>query len=102
MLSGSFEFELKRYCVAPPEMQMRLRRADAGDLRLEGALAVEHLDAVVAGVGDVDVAGRVAGDAADPVELTLARIRCCPHVFTKSPSFVNLAMRLFVPKPSAT
>src|SRR5207247_857552 len=26
----------------------------------------------------------------------------CPHVFTKFPSFVNFAIRLFVPKPSAT
>ena len=31
--------------------------------RLELAVAVEHLDALVAGVGDVDVALRVDGDA---------------------------------------
>ena len=34
----------------------RQRRADVAELRLELALAVEDLDALVAGVGDVDVA----------------------------------------------
>src|SRR5262249_55560592 len=58
----------------------RLRRADAGDLRLERALAVEHLNPVVAGVGDVDVAGRIGGDAADLVELSLARSGLAPRL----------------------
>ena len=40
-----------------------------GDLRLEVAVAVEHLDALVAGVGDVDVALRVDRDAVQRVEL---------------------------------
>src|SRR5262249_40870521 len=49
----------------------RLRRADVGDLRLERALAVEHLDALVARIGDVQVARRIAREAADLVELPL-------------------------------
>src|SRR5262245_34897660 len=58
----------------------RLRRADIGDLRLERAFAVEDLDAVVAGVGHVDVACRIAGDAADLVELPLSRSGLAPRL----------------------
>src|SRR5439155_4813408 len=45
------------------------RRADVGDLRLRRAVAVEHLNALVAGVGDVHVALRVERDPAQRVEL---------------------------------
>src|SRR5258705_5258882 len=45
------------------------RYADVGDLRLGVAVAVELLDAFVAGVGDVDVALRIERDAAQRVEL---------------------------------
>src|SRR5439155_25664918 len=48
----------------------RLRHPDAGDLRLEGAFAVEHLNAVVAGIGHVEIARRITGDAANVVELS--------------------------------
>src|SRR5439155_18918781 len=58
----------------------RLRRADVGDLRFERAFAVENLDAVVAGIGDVDVPGRVAGDAADAIELTRSRSGLPPRL----------------------
>src|SRR6266851_5392085 len=51
----------------------RLRHADVGDLRLERALAVEHLDALVAGIGHIEIALRIARDAADLVELALRR-----------------------------
>src|SRR5438034_8957170 len=47
----------------------RLRRADAGDLRLERPLAVEHLDAVVARVRHIDVARGIAANPEDLVEL---------------------------------
>src|SRR5262249_46186549 len=45
------------------------RRADVRDLRLHVAVAVEYLDPLVAGVGDVDVALGVEDDAADGAEL---------------------------------
>ena len=48
------------------------------ELRLEGAVAVEHLDALVAGVGDVDVALRVDRERLHAVELALARSRSIP------------------------
>src|SRR5262249_34857996 len=44
-------------------------RTDVGDLRLRRAIAVEHLDPLVAGVGDVDVALRVERDAVQHAEL---------------------------------
>ena len=50
------------------------------DLRLERALAVEDLDALVAGVGDVEVARRVGDDAANLVELALARSGVAPRL----------------------
>src|SRR5262245_24235309 len=56
----------------------RLGRADPGDLRLERALAVEHLDAVVAGVGHVEIAASVGHDPFDPVELALSRSGVAP------------------------
>src|SRR6185295_676731 len=43
--------------------------ADVLDLALEGAVVVEHLDAGVAGVGGVDVALGIDGDAVDAGEL---------------------------------
>ena len=49
--------------AGPGVMQMRARRADVQELRLEVAVAVEHLDAPVAAVGDVDDALRVDRDA---------------------------------------
>src|SRR5262245_47099300 len=48
----------------------RVRRADVGDLRLHRAVAVEHLDPLVAGVRDVDVALGVERDAVERAELT--------------------------------
>src|SRR5207247_5179296 len=53
---------------------------DVRYLRFERALAVEHLDAVVACVGNVDVAGCVAGDPADAFELALAGPRLAPRL----------------------
>src|SRR2546430_181440 len=58
----------------------RLRRADAGNLRLERALAVEDLDALVPRVGHVDVARRVGRDAANPVGLSRRRPRLPPRL----------------------
>src|SRR5688572_856442 len=48
-------------------------RADVAELPQEFALAVEHLDALVARVGGVDVALRVERESLYPVELPLAR-----------------------------
>src|SRR6185503_4756053 len=56
----------------------RLRHADVGDLRLERAFTIKHLDALVPRVGHVDVSGRVAGDAANAVELSLRRAGLAP------------------------
>ena len=70
--------------------------------RLERAVGVEHLDALVAGVGDVDVAlrrrwrspsRRVNCPGSVPVE---------PQCLMKRPSLSNLATRLLSPMPSAT
>src|SRR5437762_2399537 len=47
----------------------RRRHANIRDLRLRRPAAVEDLNPLVAGVGDVDVALRVEGDAAQRVEL---------------------------------
>ena len=44
-------------------------------LRLEVQVVVEHLDAVVAAVGDVDVALRVHGQPVRRVEFARARCR---------------------------
>src|SRR5207249_12021757 len=46
----------------------------------ERAVGVENLNAVVARVGDVHVARRVGGDAADLVELPLRRSRLSPRL----------------------
>src|SRR5262245_6273099 len=48
----------------------RVRRADTGDLRFHVAVAVEDLDALVAGIRDVDVPLRVERDAVQHVELS--------------------------------
>ena len=48
------------------------------DLRLERAFTVEHLDAFVAGIGDVNVAGRVRRDTANLIELPLPRSGVSP------------------------
>src|SRR3954470_470405 len=58
----------------------RLRCADAADFRLEGPFAVEHLDALVAGVSRVQVARRIGNETADLVELALARARVPPRL----------------------
>src|SRR5205085_2722246 len=50
-----------------------LRCADVGDLRLERTLPVEHLDAMIARVGDVDIARGIASNTANLVELSLRR-----------------------------
>src|SRR4030095_8700079 len=50
----------------------RQRRADVAELRLELALAVEDLDALVAGIGDVDIARVRHGDRLHAGELALA------------------------------
>src|SRR5207248_3095742 len=47
-----------------------LRVADILDLGLERAVVIEHLDALVAAVGGVDVALGINGDAVDAGELT--------------------------------
>src|SRR5258707_6333636 len=49
--------------------RLRVVRHVDRELALEGALPVEHLDAPVAAVGDVDVALRVGGDRVRRVEL---------------------------------
>src|SRR5687767_15151990 len=54
------------------------RRADVAELRLERAFRVEHLDSLVAGVGDVDVALRIDGNRFHAVELALAGARRSP------------------------
>src|SRR5262245_13723708 len=46
-----------------------LRVADTLDLGLERAVVIEHLDALVAAIGRVDVALRINGDAVDAGEL---------------------------------
>jgi hypothetical protein len=58
-----------RHMVGPEESRLlratrdaeRLRRSDAGDPRLEGALTVEDLDPIVAGIGDGEIARQVGG-----------------------------------------
>src|SRR5260370_15452554 len=52
------------HLVRPRRDAERLGRADTGDLRLEGAVAVEHLDTLVAGVGNVDIALGIDRDRA--------------------------------------
>src|SRR5260370_5546295 len=52
------------HLVRPRRDAERLGRADTGDLRLEGAVTVEHLDALVAGVGNVDIALGIDRDRA--------------------------------------
>src|SRR6185295_6629094 len=101
MLSESFEFELYRYCVDPPETQiacgtptlvicdlnvpspsntwMRLFPASATYRLPEASLAIPRI--------------WLNCPCADPV---------CPQDFTKLPSLVNLAIRLLPPNPSAT
>src|SRR5262249_60813700 len=49
----------------------RARCAHVGDLRLERPFAVEHLNALVASIRDVEVAVRVGRQPADAVELAL-------------------------------
>src|SRR5579871_478392 len=51
----------------------RLRIAQIADLRLERAVGVEHLDAVIVAIGDIDIVLGIDGDAANVVEFTLAR-----------------------------
>src|SRR4029077_8646792 len=58
----------------------RLRRPDVGDLRLERAVSVKDLDPLVAGVGHVDIAGRISRDAADLIELPLTGSRGAPRL----------------------
>src|SRR5205823_5647158 len=53
-------------------------RADAFDLALDVAIVVEHLDARIAHVGDVDVAGGVNGDRGGNVELPRSRADAAP------------------------
>ncbi len=68
---------------------------------LKRALAVEDLDALVAGVGDVDVAGSIAGDPAHPVELTLTRAGAAPGL-EEIAVLVELRDAVVDPNPSAT
>src|SRR5712671_4314644 len=56
----------------------RLGISEIADLRLEGAVVVEDLDAVVVAVGDIDIALRVNRNAADIVELALAGALLAP------------------------
>src|SRR5260370_11568271 len=53
-----------KHLVRPGRDAQRLGRTHIRDLCLEGAIAVEHLDALIAGVGDIDVALRVDRDRA--------------------------------------
>ena len=69
----------------------------------ELAVAIEHLDAAVVAVGDVDVVLAVDADVVRRVELAgiLVRVRArrCPrepHDFTQFPCLSNLATREFV------
>ena len=56
----------------------RNRRADVAELRLERAGIVEHLDALIARVGDIDIALRVEGDRLDAAELSGTITRRAP------------------------
>src|SRR4029078_2183823 len=57
------------HLVGPRSDADRLRIADVSDLGLEDAVVVEHLDAVVATIGRVDVALSIDGDTVDRGEL---------------------------------
>src|SRR5207237_10738556 len=55
----------------PRRLAQRQRRADVAELRLVRPVGVEDLNALVARVGDVDVAARVDGEALHSGELTV-------------------------------
>src|SRR4051812_49017927 len=64
--------------VGAVEILMRARRdadrtrgADVLDLALERAVVVEHLNALITHVGDVDIAARIDGDGVRNIELAL-------------------------------
>jgi hypothetical protein len=83
-------------------VEAALDHAAAAVLRQEVALGVEDLDALVAGVGDIDVAGRVEGDGARAPEaagaadgLTAGGGEDAPLVDRKAPSLSKTWMRWF-------
>src|SRR5579862_1786871 len=61
-----------------------LRSADACDLRLERAIVIEDLDALVAAVGDVDVALSIDSDAVRRIELAVLRAFGAPGLEERS------------------
>src|SRR3954468_5638746 len=67
-----------KHRIGPGGQADRLRVSEIADLRLEGAVVVEDLDAVVVAVGDIDIALRVDRDAADVVELALSAALLAP------------------------
>ena len=67
-------------------------RADVDELRLEVAVVVEHLDAVVGAVADVDQPLGVHRECVRDVELPRRRAGD-PHDLRKRPFLSNLAMR---------
>ena len=69
MSFGGLEFETYRTWFAPGVMQSACGLPRPLICRLEGAVVVEHLDALVAAVGGVDIALRIDRDAADVGEL---------------------------------
>src|SRR5947207_9529928 len=101
MLSGSFEFELYRYCVDPRETQiacgvptfaicdLKAPSPSKTWMRLLPASATYRLPAASLASPRI----WLNCPCADPV---------CPHDFRKSPSLVNFAIRLLPPYPSAT
>src|SRR5262245_42023225 len=74
------------------------RRADVEELRLEIAIGVEHLDAPVARVGNVDEALRVDRDAAWLAELTVRGPGLAPRS-DELPVLVELRHAVVVAEP---
>src|ERR1700681_1140092 len=66
----------------------RRRSPDVRKLRLEGPIAVEHLDALVPGVSDVDVALTVNRDSVWRVELALPGSSRTPRLDVPAARFV--------------
>src|SRR5207248_5452422 len=76
------------------------RRAEIRPLGDELAALIEHLDALVAAIADVEPSLRVDGDAVRLVELS--RLGSLPpHQVTNLPSFEYLTTRVLVLSPSA-
>ena len=74
------------------------RRADVGELRLERAVAIEHLHALVAHVGHVDVAARVDGNRFQAAELARRTAGGAP-LADEAPLLVELGHAVVGAKP---